>query len=69
MVVLRRQRPNSDRSLEAATDDVGLAESFEANDLPSYDERWELLLDNLEELLILAAWMFLLLAGGLLIFR
>ena len=69
MVVLRRQRPEAPSGPDAVADDAGLARSFEGNDLPPYDDRWELLLDNLEEYLILAAWIFFLLAGGILIFR
>ena len=68
MAVLRRQRPEAHSSPDAVADDAGFARSFEGNDLPPYDDRWERLLDNLEEYLILAAWIFFLLAAGILIF-
>lgn len=71
MTVLRRPRPDS---LEAVVHESGarkarIIRSFEDDDLPRYDGYWDLLLDSLEDFLILVAWMFLILAAGILIFR
>lgn len=69
MPVLGAPRRNGHSGLESVVRDDGHSRSVEADDLPFYDERRELLFDALEELLILAAWVFFLLAGWILISR